>query len=344
VTLPDFLAELRSHEIQLWADGDRLRCNGPVAALTPDLRNRMRERKGEILQFLRAAEAAAQQQPAIVPLQPRGGRIPVFGVAGHNGDVFTYRALAQCLGQDQPFFALRPPGLDSQTEPLARVEDLAAYFAGQMLTAHPRGPFIVAGYCAGGTIAFELAQQLQRRGASVAFVAMFGCPYPTMFRFTTAKLLPGRVAARARALTSLASLAEYRRYLAALGGSLRNQIAAVASPREEQDEVSVLRARLERTTVEAVRRYAPARFAGRVTLFLPNARWSRSAAKPLRWRAHAEHSDVHVGPDTCGEDTMLRLPAAQRVAELFARARDWGGAPDAAFRDGAGARQERMTT
>jgi thioesterase domain-containing protein len=101
-----------------------------------------------------------------VPLQANGPRVPVFGVAGHNGDVFCYRILAQCLGEEQPFYGLQPPGLDGEGEPLERVQDLAAYFARQILAFRPAGPCTLAGFCAGGTVAFELAQQLAARACA----------------------------------------------------------------------------------------------------------------------------------------------------------------------------------
>ena len=111
MNLQTFLADLYDREIELWADGDRLRCKAPAGVLTTTLRNELMERKSEILAFLRTAEAAAKQPRAIVPLQPHGTRPPVFAVAGHNGDVFTYRTFALELGNDQPFFGLEPPGL-----------------------------------------------------------------------------------------------------------------------------------------------------------------------------------------------------------------------------------------
>ena len=110
-----FLATLRSRDIQVWAEGDQLRCNGPPGALSSELREELRQRKADILKFLDAAASLARQQRAIIPLQPRGARVPVFAVAGHNGDVFCYRALAQHLGEDQPFFGLQPPGLDGRS-------------------------------------------------------------------------------------------------------------------------------------------------------------------------------------------------------------------------------------
>jgi NAD(P)-dependent dehydrogenase (short-subunit alcohol dehydrogenase family)/acyl carrier protein len=103
-----------------------------IKTLTPELRDQLQQRKGELVEFLRSAKTIAQQQGAIVPLQPRGSRTPIFGVGGHNGDVFCYRALAQHLGDDQPLYGLQPPGLDGDSAPLERIEDLAAYFAAQI--------------------------------------------------------------------------------------------------------------------------------------------------------------------------------------------------------------------
>ena len=100
-----------------------------------------------------------------MPLEAAGTRTPIFAVAGHNGDVFAYRALAQHLGPDQPFFGLQPPGLEEGSEPLTRVEDMARYFAEQIRAFRPVGPMSIAGFCAGGTIAFELARELTNSGA-----------------------------------------------------------------------------------------------------------------------------------------------------------------------------------
>ena len=204
-----------------------------------------------------------------MPLQASGTQVPVFAVPGHNGDVFCYRALAQRLGEDQPFFGLQPPGLDGQGEPLTRVEDIAKCFAGQIRAFHPQGPYIIAGYCAGGTVAFELAQQLSRDGARVSLLALFGSPYPAHFRFPAQFLQ--RIAEQAARIGGLArdlavrSPAECRRYLARKMSErrrrrderVRAEVAAAVDP------VLVLRGKVERATLTAVRAYAPREFAGR---------------------------------------------------------------------------------
>jgi thioesterase domain-containing protein len=318
--VPALLAELRKRDIQVWADGDRLHCNAPTGVLTPELRDQLQQCKNEILEFLRSAEALARQQRAIVPLQPRGKRTPVFAVGGHNGDVFCYRALAQHLGDDQPFYGLEPPGLDGHRKPLTRVEDLAAYFAEQIRAFQPNGPYVIAGFCAGGVIAFELGRQLLKERAAISFLALFGSPYPTSYR-----LLPqlrqrlGQEVERAvrhtRALASLSS-GERRLYIAE---KLRQRKAGRdISP----DPALVLRTRVEDITMTAARRYIPSHFAGRMSLFLPSREWLRSGDAPLRWRSVARDTEEYFGPDGCNGDLMLREPYAPAFAELFRQCRE----------------------
>ncbi len=314
-----FLAELRARDVQVWAEGEHLRCTAPAGTLTPELRGELQRRKGEILEFLRSAEELAQRPRAIVPLERHGTRTPVFAVAGHNGDVFCYRALSQQLGDDQPFFGLEPPGLDGRSEPLTRVEDLAAYFAEQVRAFQPDGPYILAGFCAGGTVAFELARQLVQGGASVRFVALFGCPDPTWYRLPSQlrwrlRQQMTRVAGHVRAVWSLPA-GELGRYIA--GRIRQRRERRDAAHAAALDPVLVRRARVERATIAAVRRYRPAPFAGRLSLFLPYQEWLPSATP--RWASQARCTDEYVGPPGCDNDTMLREPFAAHFAALFRR-------------------------
>jgi len=325
-----FLAELRRRDIQVWAVGGELRCSAPAGVLTPELRDELRSRKSEILEFLASAQALAGQERAIVPLQINGDRAAVFGVPGHNGDVFCYRALAQSLGDDQPFFGLQPPGVDGQFEPLTRVEDIAAYFAAQIHAFKPEGPYIIAGYCAGGPIAIELAQQLLLGGADVSFVALFGSPYPTYFRFPTQ--FSQRLAHQVERITTLArelapqSWEGRRRYLAE---KLRQRKARRdAEQARVLDPVMVRRAQVERATLSAVRRYTPRHFAGRVNLFLPGRQSLHLGVAMLRWRSIAHRTGEYFGPDDCTGHDMLRTPHAPAFALLFRDAAEGLVGPD----------------
>jgi thioesterase domain-containing protein len=324
VSVAAFLEELRSHDVQVWPEGDQLRCNAPAGVLTPALRDQLRERKRDIVQFLRSAETAARQQRAIIPLQPRGDRIPVFAVGGHNGDVFCYRALAQHLGPNQPFFGLQPPGLDGESEPLTTVEELAKYFAAQIRASRPSGASIIAGYCAGGAIAFELAWQLLQQGASIGFVALFAGRYPTWFR-PLAQMrqrvvgCADRVETHAHALAPLSN-GERRRYLTDMFGRLIAR-PDVRRP-TEADPALALRAKVQRATMEGIRRYRPPYLPGRLSLFLPSSKARRPTEGLVRWRTLAREVEEYCGPDGCEGDVMLLEPHVPAIAALFQRCRD----------------------
>jgi len=316
-----FLDTLRERDIQVWAEAERLRCRGPVGSLTPELRRELQDRKQEILEFLRLGEALEHQSRAVVPLQPAGDRPPIFGVPGHNGDVFCYRALAEHLGPDQPFFGLQPPGVDGQSSPLTRVEDLARYFADQVCAFRPQGPYIIAGFCAGGAVAFELAQQLLARGAAIEFVGLFGSPHPMWYRASSmfAWRLTQQIQRFRDALRALVSLSvvELRQYVAE---KLRQRHTLREARRAEaQDPIFDRRARLQRATIGAVRRYTGRPFAGRIALFVPNPVWLPSAGRV--WQSLAQQSGEYFGPAGCENGTML-LDHAAEFAELFRRARD----------------------
>jgi thioesterase domain-containing protein len=313
------LSELRSRDIEVRADGEQLRCAAGAGALTPGLRDELVRRKGEVLEFLRAAQAAASRPAAIVPLQGAGERVPVFAVPGHNGDVFCYRALARCLG-NQPFYGLQPPGLMGEAAPLASVEEIARYFAAQIRAFQPAGPCILAGFCAGGAVAFELAQMLAREGRPVAFVALFGAPYPAFFRPWMQRT--ERIAKRLRSIgkhaRAMAGMS-WRERCAYVHAKGRRRGATDAAP-APADPIIERRRNVEEATLAAVRAYRPRKFDGKLCLMLPSRRWARGLFFARRWAPLARECEEHVGPDGATGDDMLLAGNAPVFAELFRRA------------------------
>lgn len=319
MNVPALLAELHGRGIRLWADGQHLRCNAPAGEMTSELQAELALRKHDILAFLRTADTLGRTPRAIIPLQPKGARTPIFAVAGHNGDVFCYRALARHLGEDQPFYGLQPPGLDCQSKPLFNVVELAAYFATQIRTFQSDAPCVVAGFCAGGSIAFELARQLAQAGTPIAFVALFGAPYPSRYRrwVLLQEQLESqwqRVAKHVRTLVAL-PWPERKAYLVR---KLRDRETRIADELpSETKAVLRMQRKVEEATLAAARRYAPSPFAGRLILFLPSKSWTQTRNEPLRWERVAGSSERYFGPDECNSDNMLREPFAKAFATLY---------------------------
>ena len=316
------LEELRRRDIELRVSGTRLLCSAPPGVLGPELQTRLRESKQEILDFLEAAQSLATRPPAIVPLQADGKLTPIFAAPGHNGDVFCFRALIGHLGSEQPFFGLQPPGLNESSRPLASIEELATYFAAQIRAFQPTGPYIIAGYCAGGAIAFELARQLIAQDASVSCTLLFGSPSPTWYgtlpqlRERTIEQTT-RLARHARALFTL-PWPELRTYVD--DGRRRREARRADAHQRAVDPVLVRRAAVEAATLQAVRHYRPGYLAGRLCLILPNHRWRHVHDRWLGWPpALAAHTEEYCGSGDCENDEMLLAPRVAPFAGFLRR-------------------------
>ena len=73
----EFISYLRSLDINIFVEGERLRCNAPEGIITPELRAEISQRKAEIISFLQAANRTSNFTPApIVPIA-RDGNIPL---------------------------------------------------------------------------------------------------------------------------------------------------------------------------------------------------------------------------------------------------------------------------
>jgi len=74
--IAEFLSRLRSLDIRLSVEGERLGCSAPKGALTAELKAQLVNRKGEILEFLRLSETAGSTSPQIRRVE-RGGTVPL---------------------------------------------------------------------------------------------------------------------------------------------------------------------------------------------------------------------------------------------------------------------------
>lgn len=115
--------------------------------------------------------AASVSEPALVPLQPCGSRPPFFCVHAIVGETLSFAPLARLLGTDQPFYGLQARQAGSVQRP-ASLEALAAEYLDEVRVCQPRGPYYLGGFSFGGTVAFEMARQLQAQGEEIGLLAV----------------------------------------------------------------------------------------------------------------------------------------------------------------------------
>ena len=119
---------------------------------------------------------APPRWPCLVPIHPRGTRPPFFCVHTATGEVLSYRALAQRLGSDQPFYGLRCDRLEDQRPRHARLQDMARQYIEEIRTIQPAGPYRIGGHSGGALIAFEMARQLREAGEEVSSLLLMDPP------------------------------------------------------------------------------------------------------------------------------------------------------------------------
>lgn len=115
---------------------------------------------------------------SLVPLQPGGSKPPIFLIHSHGGNVLEYYPLANALGKDQPVYALQARGLDGNIVKNESLEDIASAYLKEIRSLQPDGPYILGGFCFGGLVALEAAQQLQAAGQKVKLVVMVQTTHP----------------------------------------------------------------------------------------------------------------------------------------------------------------------
>ncbi len=114
----------------------------------------------------------------MVALRATGSRPPLFFYDSDvNGGGLYARFLQTALDAEQPVYLMRPNGAQGDTIP-ASIDVMAAADAALIATALPARCYRLAGFCAGGTVAFEVARHLERAGSTVDVVALIASSVP----------------------------------------------------------------------------------------------------------------------------------------------------------------------
>jgi amino acid adenylation domain-containing protein len=105
-----------------------------------------------------------------------GDRHPLFLVHVPSGNVLPYVPLVRLLPETLPVYGLQV--LEGEDDGSLTVERLAVRHIEAIRHVQPHGPYRLAGWSAGGLIAYEIASQLIKQGESVEFLGLLDsyCP------------------------------------------------------------------------------------------------------------------------------------------------------------------------
>lgn len=172
------ISELRKRNVKLWIEDERLKCSAPPGALDSDIRRALTDQKDEVMACLRQATSFKTLPRALVSFNVEGGARPLYFFSGDRDNIFYIAPLARLLGADQPVLVVQPPGYDDEPA-LETVEELARFQLNKIQEYQPTGPYLLAGHCMGGPIAYAAAQQLTAAGHEVALLVLIASPFPS---------------------------------------------------------------------------------------------------------------------------------------------------------------------
>ena len=95
-----------------------------------------------------------------------------FFVHGGDGEVLNFVALARAFGTDRSMYGIRARGIDDGATPCASIEEMAAGYVDAVRLLQQHGPYVLGGFCLGGTVALEMAHQLVAAGEAVSALVL----------------------------------------------------------------------------------------------------------------------------------------------------------------------------
>jgi thioesterase domain-containing protein/acyl carrier protein len=95
-----------------------------------------------------------------------------FFVSGGGGHVAPFAQIARLLEDRWEMIGVKDPALFAQEPAIANIEDLASRMMRAVLSADANGPWILAGYSAGGRTVYEIARQLRDAGGAAGCVVI----------------------------------------------------------------------------------------------------------------------------------------------------------------------------
>ena len=114
--------------------------------------------------------------PTLTPLKSSGSKPPLFLLHGRDGELMFYKDLVGALSADQPAYGIQPVGFDGKELPFLSVQEMAAHYVKELRAFAPDGPYLLAGYCFSGVLAYEVAHQLTEEGRAPALLALIDAP------------------------------------------------------------------------------------------------------------------------------------------------------------------------
>ncbi|MEV4050202.1 amino acid adenylation domain-containing protein [Amycolatopsis sp. NPDC049688] len=260
----------------------------------------------------------------VLPIRPDGDREPLFCVHAGLGLSLPYLGLVQHLDPGRPLYGLQSPNVGSGGELPVSVEDVAEEYAARIREIQPSGPYHLLGWSFGGLLAHEIAVQLQEAGErvdSLFVLDSFPVDAEDQTPPTKQELLVsflehlGYEADENAELSPADVLGVLSRGGSRLAGIGEDRMSRVLDVMANNGELAL--------------RYEPARFSGRLLLFLAAEGRTEDdlAARPGQWSPYVDGA-IETHRIDCGHEFMMHPQAQAAIGRIVAAELDGSSEED----------------
>jgi thioesterase domain-containing protein/aryl carrier-like protein len=296
----------------------------------------IRERTGHRLPLMtlfraptikRLAALLAQNGPPpswspLVAIDEAGSGAPLFIIHGLTGIALNLRALGLRIKSGRPVYAVQARGLDSLDPPADRIEAMAADYINHIRQLQPRGPYLLAGFCFGGLVAFEMSRQLAAEGDIVEFLGLLDSFFHERFltRFGRIRFQLAKQRLHVKTMLRLSSRKKLSYMTSKLGARLArvNSVVTRIPYIERLPDAPDVPADMRAVTAaaeQAFQQYEPKVCAGRLTYFHPMIRDFANILDFASAWCHKAGGGVETVCVPGDHFTMLDAPAVDILAE-----------------------------
>lgn len=118
--------------------------------------------------------------PANLVLLKKGDNIDrnLFLVHAGSGEVDGFVEFCRHSKSGINYWGIKADGIENFTPYNIEIRDIARQYVEKIKSLQPRGPYYLAGWCFAGTIAFEMARQLEKRDEEIGFLGLINSLAP----------------------------------------------------------------------------------------------------------------------------------------------------------------------
>ncbi|MCP5047473.1 MAG: hypothetical protein GY940_09900 [bacterium] len=102
----------------------------------------------------------------------------LFLVHDGTGEIDKYVGFSKHLDRAFNIWGIRLARFEDNVPEILDIKEIASLYVSKIKNVQPLGPYNIAGWSLGGTIAFEMIRQLEEKGEAIGFATLIDCTGP----------------------------------------------------------------------------------------------------------------------------------------------------------------------